>query len=259
MRELIAVVEIPKYERLIKLSNSVRPKYIIRDKDKLALKYCKSDKTLDTDRFDWETIEVSRNRKKVKIDILVDQKTGERVIKNSNQAGKSKHETITANKLHRLTMPDYVRANILSTLKKQFIPYVEKLEPITTLPIIIELEVQDTYKDEIIVNGKKANDRDWDLGNRVMFYNKVFEDVLTGCIMDVETGEIQIKKGKKQPVRVKQTTSKVIISDDHRGYVTGTPGAIFTPIDNTEDRKLIYRIYHDQREVIQNNKYYGKK
>lgn len=261
MKVLIATVEIPKYERLIKLSNSVRAKYIIKGETPLLLKYCdpveykKSGKKKLKKEYSWGQFKVTKKGKPVTQEMLVGP-DGARIISNENVAGKPKFETISANKLHRLTMPDYVRSNIINTLKKQFVPYVEKLDPITTFPIIIELEIQDTFEDELMIGHKKASKQPWDVGNRAMFYNKVFEDVLTGCIDNVPTGAYRERKGKRVEETIRRPTTKVIIPDDHRRYVTGSPGALFTPINNTEDRKLIYRIYHDQRECIKNNPNY---
>lgn len=173
----------------------------------------------------------------------------EPIIKNPNVAGTPKLMTINGQDLHTLRMKDYDRSKVIKSIKAQMIPEIEKLEPILSFPIRILCELHDTYMDyEHLKKDGEPAIVDWDVDNRGLFYVKTFPDVLSGCPYIYED-----KKAKTKTMRYK---SKRIIPNDHRGYITQPPVALFVPIEKEEDRKLVFHIYHDEREVIKNSKFY---
>jgi len=121
---------------------------------------------------------------------------------------------------------EFTRAKIVNLLKKD---YYEKIQlynfPVVGIldendyPIRIELEIVDTIKN-VYDRTKKGNGIRWDVGNRAYPYLKTFVDFLVD--------------GHKQ--------FKGILPDDDRLHVEGE-SYYFTPCDNHEDRKLIFRIY----------------
>jgi hypothetical protein len=235
MKELIAEVVINNYIREVVVSSYTRAVYFKQKvKTPLPLRFCDSAYYKQTkirvlsDKFEWA------KKKKDRLFYLYDKSTGERVIKNEKTVGFAKSIVINGQDLHSLTLPDYFASKIKKALKEQFSKETEKLEPIIKVPIIVELELRDTYQD--LLNQSNPN---WDVDNRVLFYNKVFVDVLAG------TPLIEGKKIVK--------TTKEIIPNDHRGYVTGG-GHLFTPISVNETRQMIFRIYHDLRESVKDFK-----
>ncbi len=242
MKTLIATVVINNYVREVELSKARKAQhYTFNDLNDLPLKYCdmvvwKKDKkkVLNTNKVVWAKYGKDKHH------FLYELGTTTKVIANTKTAGKPRTKIINGQDLHRLTLETYHASKIKRAIKDQFIIEVEKLEPIKEIPLIIEAEIRDTYID--LVN---ENSYSWDVDNRFLFYGKVFSDVLSGTpdIQEIADGGTIIKKLVK--------TSKEIIKDDHRGYITGG-GHIFTPIGENDTRQLIFRIYHDQREEVKN-------
>lgn len=236
MRNLITEVVINNYIREVELAKSKRPKFFHQfdlESEKIPLKYCdakvwKNEKKRILGK-NYGFLKLGKD----KAHFLYDLTNMQKVVSNPTVAGKPRVKIINGQDLHRLTLETYIAAKIKRAIKDQFIKEVEKLEPITMFPIIVEGEIRDTYDD--IVNERSYS---WDVDNRYLFYGKVFIDVLSGT-PDVSDDGKRIK------------TSKEVIPDDHRGYVTGG-GYIFTPIQEDETRQLIFRIYHDARPEVQN-------
>lgn len=231
-KELIAVVEIPKYIRKVQVSAARRATYYLKG-EKLALKY-KNKIGID---YQWCSFPDGK--------IYLCNAKKEKVIKNPDSAGLPKYKIINGQDLHTLTLQDYERSKIITAIKEQMIPAVTKLEPITQYPLLIEMELWDTFEDmELLSTKGRVKDVDWDIDNRSLFYCKTFPDVLCGCpFTDKDTGKLVYK-------------SKVIIKDDSRQFMTQAPCPLFFPIDNTEDRKLVFKIYHDLRDIIKQSKHY---
>lgn len=222
-KELIAVVEIPKYIRKVQVSGNRRATYY-KQGEKLPIKY---ESRLGLD-YQWVKFKGGK--------ILLCNAECEPVVKNPNSVGTPKYKIINGQDLHTLTLQDYERSKIITAIKKQMIPEVAKLQPITEYPILIEAELYDTIEDQELVSTKgKVKDVRWDCDNRVAFYCKCFPDVLCGCpYRDEDTGEIAY-------------LSKPVIIDDDRLHLGNSMGCLFVPIDNAENRKLVFRIYKDIR------------
>lgn len=230
-KELIATVIIPKYIRKVQVSKERRASYYFKG-EKLPTKY-ESKLAIDYQwiKFEDLTKPVLCNAKK------------ELMIKNPDSVGLPKYKLINGQDLHTLRMKDYERSKIIKAIKEQMIPEIEKLDIIEVKPIRILCEIWDTVEDIEINSGNKLS---WDLDNRIAIHNKVFQDVLSGSPM--------IDKKTKKVI----CTSKKIIDNDNIRYITQAPSPLFCPIEDSENRKLVYKIYHDKREMVTNNKFYGK-
>ena len=230
--ELIAIVTIDRYIRKIQVSKSRRATYYFQG-ETLPYKY----QSQLGANYQWvNSIEFDRT-------VLCDG-YGNVVIKNKNSAGTPKYKIINGQDLHTLQMKDYERSAIVKAIKEQMIPEVEKLDIIAKFPLRILCELYDTVIDvELGKNGHLP----WDIDNRAAWYCKVFQDVLCGC-------PYKKKKGEKVEYR-----SKRIIPDDDRLHITQSPSPLFYPIENSENRKLVFKIYHDKRDIISNSKGYVKK
>lgn len=140
---------------------------------------------------------------------------GNRIVANAKSAGTPKYQAINNQFIYAGNYS--VRMNIVNGLKKFLLPYVQQVPIITTLPIIIECEI---YQ----VPGRN----NWDIENFGVIYSKVFNDLL-------------VSEGK--------------IPDDSIRYITKPgSGPLYTPIENIEDRKMVFYFIHDNREVIQQYK-----
>ncbi len=244
--ELLATVTIPQYIRVIKTADK-----------RLATRYKKGEKIPKkyTDKLGIDYDFDSKG-------ILINIDTKEKVVKNSKSAGTPRYKIINGQDLHTLTLADYERSKIIKAIKEQMIPEVNKLQPITKFPIRILCELHDTYFDQIhlLTSGRVREEINWDIDNRGLFYCKTFPDVLCGSPyvdnLREENGLTVIRNDKEVKVIKYQNTR--IIPDDNRRYITQAPTALFCPIENAEDRKLVFKIYHDDREIIHSNINYGK-
>lgn len=232
-KELIAEVIIPKYIRKVQVSGNRRPSYY-KQGEKLPLKY--SSKLA----IDYQWIRFKNGK------VLLCNANQEPIVKNPTSAGTPKYKIINGQDLHALTLQDYERSKIITVIKLQMIPEVEKLDIINDYPIIIEAELYDTFEDmELLSTKGKVKDIRYDIDNRFLMYGKTFPDVLSGCLSrDNDTGDMVC-------------TSKPIIADDNRRYITNSMGCLFYPIENTEERKLVFKIYKDLRPEITSNRHYG--
>lgn len=218
-KELIAEVIIHKYIRKVQMSGSRRATYY-KQGEKLPTKY---QSRLGAD-YQWMRFKGGK--------IILCDAHEKPVVKNPNSCGTPKYKLINGQDLHALTLQDFERSKIITAIKKQMIPEVAKLKPITEYPIIIEAELYDTILDQEIISTKgKVVDTKFDIDNRFLMYGKTFPDVLCGCpYRDEDTGLLVY-------------ASKPIIIDDDRLHLTNAMGCLFIPIEDTENRKLIFKIY----------------
>lgn len=230
--ELLATVTINNYIRSVEVSKARRATYYKKG-EKLPTKY--STKI----GVDYQWVQFTDG-------IYLCDSLDVPIIKNSKSVGTPKVKRINGQDLHTLTLTDYDRSKIIRAIKAQMIPEVDKLDPITKFPIRILCELHDTYMDmEYLKLDGNPKEIDWDCDNRGLFYCKTFPDVLQGCL---ETN----KEGKLV------STSKVVIPNDHRRYITQPPVILFFPIEDYNQRKLVFKIYYDDREIILKSKYYER-
>jgi len=214
------IIEIPKYIRQVRLSEKRITKYYEQGK-----KAPKSQKYYDKTKYDWKSFAGRL--------FLVDLKSGERVIANPRAQGTPRDITINGQKIYNGEVNKNVRNKILSEIKSSFAPYVDKLEPVPKgCPIRIEMEIHDVIK-------SPGSGAFWDLDNRSYPYIKAFQDCLTGN---------RIKGGK--------ATNKVIVPEDHVMYITQPPVPLFIPVENEEDRKLVFRLIKETDDRILKHKIY---
>jgi len=149
---------------------------------------------------------------------LVDDQ-GECVVANPRTIGKPKYITINGQALYNARMSPHIRSKIVNAVKDSFTPYLSGVNPIIQLPVRISLKLHDTIR--------QAN---WDLDNQWL-YNKCFQDLI-------------VKQG--------------IIPDDDIKYITAAGAPEFVPVDNEQDRKLVFTISPEKRDEVLKHKYYDE-
>lgn len=234
-RELIMTITIPMYRRDFVQSDEMRPKYFEKGRKKLPMQYCnkarvQADGVRDADgvNYGWREFPVIRKKVKRMVDFLVDLKTGDRVIINPDQVGKQSTKNINGQDFYSGKLFRGQKDKLLGAVKDQLRQYIMPIPEITRFPIQIEAELYDCIVDTAFSKGQR-----WDIGNRWFPYAKCFEDVL--------------KKGKGGCGK---------IPDDNILYITKAPSAVFCPVETTQERKLVFKLYVDQRLEILNNPIY---
>jgi hypothetical protein len=163
-----------------------------------------------------DTIPKKYQKYKFKDGYLVDD-NNQKIIKNNKTFGTPKYITMSGNNLIAGYGSHHTRNKIIIELKKFYTPFVkqflEENGPITDFPLRVTWEVHTCLQG---VN--------WDTSN-LFFYYKYFEDTLF------------------------QEKSQVI-PDDSIKYITFSPGVKFVPIDDWEQRKFIFKFYHDDRPEL---------
>lgn len=220
MEEILVELEIPLYIRSYISSESIRPKYYQRGKKKVPEKYRNKDHC-------WGLFKVTENGKKVTREFLIKTASKERIIFNGHLVGKQNIKNINGQDIYNGNVAGPARNKLMSCIKNEFKKYIKPILPISKFPIRINIYLFDTILDDEFSNGQ-----DWDVDNRFFPYGKAFADVLK-------------HEGK--------------IPDDNRYYITEPPHAIFVPVHDTQDRKLVVRIYKDNRPIILENYLYQKK
>lgn len=149
-----------------------------------------------------------------------------RIVSNASQAGKPKYEILSGNKLLSGYGNHYTRAALVTGLRDFYRPFVQQYinthGSITTYPLRVEWDCYTVVEEN----------PNWDAGN-LFFYYKYFEDSLH---------KDHIEDPKKY---------KALIPDDNVKYIIHPPGPKIIPIDNWEDRKFVFRFYHDNRPELQ--------
>lgn len=123
---------------------------------------------------------------------------------------------------------EHQRAAIMNAIKDCFRQHMVSFPVITEYPVRIICEVHDTIKNSYD-NQAKGLGRPWDIDNYAYPYMKAFPDLLK------ELGKLK---------------------DDDRLHVTQPPSAIFCPVKNHEDRKLVFIISKDDRKIIAEDETY---
>lgn len=197
MSNLINSITVPKYIKHVVLSKKRRAKYYTK-KSKIPKKYQG----------------LPYNNK----GILVD-KLGNPIIANPRVVGTPRLKKVNGQDFYKGTDSPHIRSKVVNEIKSFLKTFVKGIEPITTYPVQIKLEMHD-----VIGVGN------WDLDN-LWIYNKCMQDVL------VDTG---------------------VLAEDNVMYVTAAAAPEFYPVDNEDDRKLVFKIYQDERDVIKNNTQYNE-
>ena len=222
---LLLTITIPNYIRKVTISKKRQAKYYVRGMKKIPAKYYRR-----IDDYGWVKYPNGK-------EYLVETKTGERIIANPRVVGTPSIKLINGQKIYNGEIHSFQKEVIMEAIRSQFAEYTKDIEPITDYPIRILGELHDTYIDEY------TNEQDWDVDNRFYPYAKALPDVLSGWKVWHKIKKKFIWKADK------------IIPDDHRGYITQPPTPLFFPISNGEERKIVFKIYHDLRAEVQSGVY----
>lgn len=139
------------------------------------------------------------------------------IIANPASVNKPRIKKINGQELYSGNMPPHLRSKIVGVMKDHFLEHLRKCNPLVDFPIAITAEL-------CTIPGAM----NWDLDNQ-WIYHKCFQDAL------VEAR---------------------IIPDDNIFYITQAPAFSYTPVERLEDRKLIYRISKDDRQVLREHPNY---
>jgi hypothetical protein len=143
---LLLTIYIPGYPVEVKVSESIRPKYYVKGRDRAPMK------------FQPDPVYDKKGR-------LVDPATGVVVIKNKSKAGKPRYERISGNRLSS-DSNKYRKNKIVGALKEFYMKHLLQVSPIQEFPIRVTWDLFTT-----------VNRPNFDLSN-YWFYYKYFEDCL---------------------------------------------------------------------------------
>lgn len=151
---------------------------------------------------------------------LINDRTGKRIASNEALSKRPRYAKLSGNNLITGYGSPHIRNKIVGALKDYYSPIVEQSlnthGPLSIFPLRLEWDVYTTVEEK---------DK-WDASN-LFFYYKYFEDTM-----------------------VKEFNSGSLIPDDNIKYVTHPPSPKIIPIDDWENRKFIFRIYHDDRTEL---------
>lgn len=221
-------IEIPNYPKRVKIAEARSKKYYQKGKKKVPKKY----QTKNYDFKKWK----GRGKKRVLVPdkYLHDIRTNKRVVANPRSAGTPRYAPINGQRIWSSHTRLFDRTRMMTAVKKEIqqvldgmVPFQSKFPP---APIRIHLEVYDKVIDEQLAN------KLWDLDNRVIMWQKAFQDCLIGNkLKDEDTGKMK-------------PTTHVFYPDDNVTIITGWEYN-FIPSDKP---KLIFFIEHDGRPCVQN-------
>lgn len=218
MSKLLATIEVPKFITRVQTAKQRRAVYFKKNK-KGEWKPRNPSKTLQK--------KIDKGIYSVKNNFILDE-NGQREVANRTVAGKPRYEVLSGNKLLSGFASPFTRAKLVTGLKDFYRPFVQehflKHGQISTFPLRITWDIYTTVEDS----------PNWDLFN-LFFYYKYFEDSLHE--KTTEDNKIYYKNKPLNP----------LIPDDNVKYITWGPGPKLIPVDDWENRKFIFRIYHDNR------------
>lgn len=141
---------------------------------------------------------------------------GAPVVANPRSVGTPRYKKINGQEIYS-GMAHHTRSKIVKAIKDCFKQVLKKHQALDKFPIQVEMEMHDV-----------VGNANWDLDN-LWIYNKCFQDAL------VDAG---------------------ILPDDNVLYITKPATPEFVPIEDPQNRKFVFRLIHDQREIIQNHPAY---
>ncbi len=239
---MIVKVVIPQYVRKVKMSDKQNPIYYeykdgyIKAKNKpLPDKYLteqgKQNRILNEGKIDLKdllptyTLVLGTNKR----EFLYNIQTRLKVVANPLKVGTPRMKVINAQDIFSGKIQSFEKESIMLKIKKTFVPYIQNLPAFKPedYPLRIRLYVYDTVKNEFDRSLMEDAGTRWDMINRSYMYSKAFGDLLVEGLVD---------KSIK--------TTKVLVDDD-RLHVTEDGGGVFCPIDNPNNRKLVFVIGKD--------------
>lgn len=136
--------------------------------------------------------------------------TGDKVVANSKVVGTPKFQKINGQDFYSGFGSHFERIKIVAGIKNFCRPFVQHLPPVMEFPVQLEMELH-----TIIGEGN------WDLDN-LWIYTKCFQDLLVEC---------------------------GIIPDDNIQFISKPAAPEFYPIPTEDKRKLVFKIYKDERDI----------
>jgi hypothetical protein len=275
MKHLQRII-IPNYIEQVVLSNKVRPKFLHItgrkiDVSKLPVMIRKSlGATKDIhDLAELNCIIYGRVKNKVVLAFVPEEKylakidtiltrcelilatsDNQVIILNETKQGKQKVQRINAQDIYSGVLHPVNRSKIVTAIKESFVPYLKDIPILTDYPVLIRLTVFNCPRKAS--DNSKATDSTktkWDLGNHSYLYGKCFLDLLCSGT----TGTLD----RKTKTKIKYFEPK--LPDDNIFYVTHDPqGGLYVPTETVEERKLVFDIFHDDRDIVINNSFYKK-
>lgn len=164
--------------------------------------------------------------------LLIDSKTRQLILANENQAGTPKIVRIKGQDIYSGLLAEHTRATVMNAIKNDLRNLIkEQSIPLREHEFPIGIDVEFHFPVKLPYDRHKEDDAStaWDLDNHAFPYLKAIPDVMQ------EVG---------------------MIPNDDRLHITMSPRAIFCPVEDIEDRKLVINIFKDQREILKTNKYY---
>lgn len=150
------------------------------------------------------------------------------IVANSKSVGTPRWYLIKGQDIYSGNLREHMRGFIMDKIKECYKPYVKNIPVIESYPIKITCKLYDTIKNPYHKVRAEVGQQ-WDIDNYMFPYNKAFPDLLVAL-------------GK--------------IKNDDRLHLPSSIGVEFVPIENHEDRKLVYVISKDERPEIKDNKVY---
>lgn len=160
--------------------------------------------------------------KQKKTELFLIDPEGNRVVSNPRAAGTPSWKKINGQDIYNQNLHFRVRSKIIKEMKSFFNAHFKNEVPLSVddLPVYPQMEVHD-----VIGNG------DWDSDNHFWVYNKVIQDV---------------------------AVFNKVIPDDSIRYITRTPEILYFPVEKEEDRKMVYRLYQEDRPEILKHPFYAE-
>lgn len=136
--------------------------------------------------------------------------TGDKVVANKKVVGTPKYQKINGQDFYSGFGSYHSRINIVAGIKNFCRPFIKFQSKITEFPVQFEMELHNV-----------VGEGNWDLDN-LWIYTKCIQDLL------VEEG---------------------IIPDDNIQFITKPAAPEFFPVLDEKDRKLVFKIYKDDRNI----------
>jgi len=133
---------------------------------------------------------------------------GTPIMRNARTVNTPRVKKINGQEFYSGITRPIIRVKIVNGIKDSFRPYLKEMPKIKSFPIKIHCEFHD-------IPGRA----DWDLDNK-WIYCKVFQDLL-------------VQEGK--------------LPDDNIKFVSQAAAMEYYPVENEEDRKLVFHIMSDNR------------
>lgn len=164
------------YPMSVNLTNGQRPKYYYNDK-RLPLRIAKK----INNEYDFEYKVFTKDKKKVRKEIVVDMVTRQPLYANKESIDKPRTKNIRGQELHSLTLLPQYRSIIIETLKEYFIHNMIQqgviAEKINSLYIELEFCTDERYLGTHFIDNLQDINLG-DLDNHELFYKKALFDCL---------------------------------------------------------------------------------